>query len=292
MSGGGAATMTVGLAFYDNAVDLPGAATDMASTRAGSWSFFRALCMCGFGTAKARAAEMYQKHQRYSHCEAYFPFNAFTPFEMQRIRQLPPGSKTPTSDLVVAFAAFDTVPAADISRAKGIVHVPGHPSCLQTDGVIGMSRVFSSAAYKTIAFKVTHEQFCAAKNFALRQLGKPYDRAAASWRIVVFPPTPTVRRWWCASLAHAILKHIGILRWQPLNTLNVGAIIMLASKSDRRDANSARPQQQRFIHTALSELLFAPMYRTGQAYPTIADEILRGATRATEASCALMVPPV
>lgn len=216
---------------------------------------------CGAGAIRARLADAYQNTQRYIHCEIFFKKEDFSEEELKRIR--PPDAaacdhEIHEGDLVVAFAAFNNVSRADIARAKGV------KSTRQKHGVIGMLRSFASGNYKSLSLRVTDEQFFAAKNFAMRQLGKPYDHAAASWRILIFPPAPSHRRYWCASLAHAILQQCGFLKWNPLNTLDVSNIVSLMSKSRFLEKNSTHPSQRRSELDVLRAIWFVPTKPTGE----------------------------
>lgn len=288
---------TVGLAFYDQAVDVGDVGgTSQADTNKSS--FLRNL-FCAAGSVKQAAVDMYQRGQRYTHCEAYFTMDGWTRAELARVR-MPADSLNPdgsvkaaaAKNLVVAFSSFSAVSAAHISRAKGIQHIPGHPACQQSDGVIAMGRVFSSRKYQTLSFQVTPEKYHLAKNFALSQLGKPYDRYAASWRILVLPPSPTEKRWWCASLSHAILKKIGVLQWQPLNTLNVGALVYCASRSSRHDPNISRPHEAILVARAVGEMMFGPTLPPGKQYQTVRAAAWHATRGAVETSCHVVLPPV
>ena len=276
-------SMKIGLIFFDTYVP------DYSSPEEAKPSICQQI-LCGAGAMRARLANAYQDTRRYIHCEVYFPKTAFTPEELARIRppeKMRPGeSPTPDSDLVVAFASFNNVPTRDIARAKGVT------TTRQNHGTIGMLRAFTSPKYKSLTLRVSAEQFVAAKNFAMNQLGKPYDHSAASWRILLFPPAPSTSRYWCASLAHAILKKAGFLTWQPLNTLDVTKIVVLVSKSKRVEGSVAHPRQMRLTAQIMTDSWFGPTHPTGVIPPGTFQQMAKDARAAIDASCNAAVPPV
>lgn len=290
---------TIGLAFFDTYVDIdsvigvPDAAAQAAGAGAGrtappSCGPLHGL-LCGVGAAKQRVINAYQSTKRYTHCEVYFPKSVFTRAELARIIHPPPHimSGVHESDMVVAFAAFSDVRPEDIARAKGIPF--NRATCKQSHGVVAMMRTFTSPKYKTLTISVDVAAFNRTRAFALNQLGRPYDFSAASWRIVLFPPAPTTRRYWCASLAHAILKHASLLRWQPLNTLDVTKIVTLVNLSGRIDYNRGRPRQMRLTRELFVGLLFPPSHGIGTTRDTVG-EIIQGARAIAADSCQTAIP--
>lgn len=289
----GAHTCLINVAFLDTNVNLnmhDVEARGRGKARRINWcqSMWNLCRSCG--TFQAEAAKIYQKHQRYTHCEVYFPVHMFSAEEMTRIRALPPGTNTRPDELVVAFASFasfDSVEQVDTATAPRI-HGGGkkpYKRSVQRHGVVGMLRVFSSPSYKTLSIRVTQADLVRAKNFAMSQIGKPYDFSAASWRLLFFPPSATTERWWCGSLAHGILQEAGLLRWQPLNTLTVGDIVTLINKSPRRELNAARPRAGRLVGDILTAALFAPTMPTGMPYPSLPQEIFDDVLTAVDTSC-------
>ena len=154
-----------------------------------------------------------------------------------------------------------------------------------------MGRPFSSAAYETFMFPVPHEVFYRAKDAAMQQLGKPYDRASASWRILIRPPSPTTKAWWCASLSHYILKQIGVAKYQPLNTLGVSALVFVASKTIKKDNLAVRPIVDRQLVQGLQHALFASAVPYDQRFAMVRSAVQLATRNAVETSCQVTVPP-
>jgi hypothetical protein len=271
------------VAYIDTSVDVPEAEDrrrHAASSKKRGWcSSLWGMC-CSVSALHTKAAEIYQKHQRYTHCEVYFPKAMFSDAELARIGGSPPDT-IDENDLVVAFAAFDNLPARDILRAQG--GDTRRPP--QRHGVVGMLRAFTSPTYQTVSIRVSERDLLRAKDFAMAQLGKPYDFAGASWRLLIYPPAPTHDRWWCGSLTHGILKKAGLLRYQPLNTFTVGHIVAHITKSEWVDMNTVRPRQSRLVGDVVASALFGPRFAPGMPYPGAVQQLLDDARTAVDTSC-------
>lgn len=151
---------------------------------------------------------MYSERQTYIHVEIAFPLSSITQEQKAEFNIKFPHA-TPLSECVLAFASFSD------------------------RGVVAQARPFTNPGYKFFHVNVSRMEFQQALAFALRQIGKPYDHTSASWRILVFPPNPSTKTYWCASLTHAILQHANILQHYPLNTLDCDDIIRLIEASPR-----------------------------------------------------------
>ncbi len=112
------------------------------------------------------------------------------------------------------------------------------------EGVITMERTFSNPAYRWIYLSITNDEYLKAIEFCENQVGKEYDTIATSWRLLVWPPTATQDKWWCASFVHAVLQKIGMLRNYSLNTLDVDDIVNLISQSERKTSMRMTPLER------------------------------------------------
>ncbi len=101
-------------------------------------------------------------------------------------------------------------------------------------GVVKMKRSFSNPAYRWLYFAISESEHARMIDFCEKQLGKAYDGAAASWRLMVWPPKSRGDRWWCASFVHASFRQIGMLRDYAVNTLDVDDIVSIVEFSTRR----------------------------------------------------------
>lgn len=212
----------------------------------------RALC-----TARAwrdRFIEMYSARQQYTHVEIVFPLDSLTPDERAKYRVKTPKG-FPISECVLAFAAFSD------------------------RGVTVMARPFTNKGYQFREIQVTRDQVNRALAFALKQVGRPYDSVGASWRLLVWPSAPTRERWWCASLTHAILQRVGVLKNYPLNTLDVDDIVHLVKQSSRAKAGTT-PHGLSIAKRSVEAQLF-------DAYPSrnVAGEIAHDVIDAVDQSC-------
>lgn len=100
-------------------------------------------------------------------------------------------------------------------------------------GVKKMTRSFSNPSYHWTYLSVTDEEYTKAMNFCLGQVGKQFDSSSAGWRLLIWPPKSNDDQWWCASLVHAALIKMGLLKNFRLNTLDVDDIVQLLAKSRR-----------------------------------------------------------
>ncbi len=209
---------------------------------------------CSVRSWKDRLIDMYSNRQENTHVEVAFPLNALTQAQRQAYGvRVPKGVSI--EECVLAFGAFSN------------------------KGVVATARPFSNPGYRFIHVAVRRVEFTRALNFALKQNKKPYDSAGASWRLMVWPSPPTYKRWWCASLTHAILKKVGMLRHYMLNSLDVDDIVKLVKHSGRR-RQAMTPRGLNLAKTSVAEKFFG-------AYParSIAGEIVTDVADAVEASC-------
>ncbi len=224
---------------------------------------------CSVRTWQAQFIDYYNRSQENTHVEVAFPLSALTTGDMQRVerkarekkkyKNLMAGAQmrgVDEQDCVLAFAAFGD------------------------RGVEVMKRPFSNPAYKSIHLRVTREEFLAALNFAIDQIGKPFDSEGASWRLMVWPARPSHKKWWCCALTHAILKRAGMLTWYPLNTLDVDDVVRFVRASSRRIQAAMMPRSQRLAASRVTDRLFS-------AYPAErgVGDALNGVVDALDTSC-------
>lgn len=224
---------------------------------------------CSVRTWQAQFIDYYNRSQENTHVEVAFPLSSLTDGDMERVRRkaramgknpnLMAGAKlrgVDEQDCVLAFAAFGD------------------------RGVEVVKRPFSNPAYKSIHLRVTRDEFLAAFNFAIEQIGKPFDSEGASWRLMVWPARPTHKRWWCCALTHAILKRAGMLTWYPLNTLDVDDVVRFVRASSRRMHAAMMPRHQRLAESRVTDRLFS-------AYPEEngVGDMLNGVVDALDTSC-------
>lgn len=187
--------------------------------------------------------DMYQSTQDNTHVEVAFLLESLPPGHLDRVRQkaretgkddtlqagMGRGRPVDMNNCVLAFAAFGD------------------------GGVTPVLRPFSNKAYQFLHLRVTRTEYHEALNFATDQIGKPFDPKGASWRLMIRPVYPTHKRWWCASLSHAILKRAGMLVHYPLNTLDVDDVVRLVTTThEHRHIEGHMP-----LHTTLGANAFA-----------------------------------
>ena len=215
---------------------------------------------CTIRSWRDRMIDMYSSHQENTHVEVAFPLSALTDAQ-RRAHNVKMPKGIPVSDCVLAFGAFSD------------------------RGVVATARPFSNPGYRFMHMTVRRDEFVSALDFALRQNGKEYDPVGASWRLMVWPAAPTRRRWWCASLTHAILQKAHILRNYPLNTLDVDDIVNLTKNSGRR-TRGMTPRSRNLAKDSVAAQLFdAPV-----AARSVAGDIVTDVVDAVDQSCRHMVP--
>ena len=101
----------------------------------------------------------------------------------------------------------------------------------ENTGVTRGDREFSNKAYKFLFFSVSELEFDTIFAFCTKQLKKKFDYAAASWRLLIYPPKSDNLRWWCASFVHAALKTLNLLKDYRLNTLDNDDLVDLIRHS-------------------------------------------------------------
>jgi hypothetical protein len=180
--------------------------------------------LCSVRSWRMRMIDMYNSRQENTHVEVAFPLDTLPAGHLDFVRRrarevgkdenLQAGlgnsgkGQVDTSECVLAFAAFG-----------------------EGRGVEPVLRPFSNKAYQFLHLRVTRQQYTEALLFATKQIGKPFDSDGASWRLMVWPVAPTHKRWWCASLSHAILKRAGLLLYYQLNTLDVDDVVRYVKQS-------------------------------------------------------------
>jgi hypothetical protein len=179
--------------------------------------------LCSARSWRMWMIDMYNSRQENTHVEIAFPLDTLPQGHLDYVRQrarevgkdenLQAGlgkRRSDTSECVLAFAAFG-----------------------EGRGVEPVLRPFSNPAYQFLHLRVSRQEYMTALDFATKQIGKPFDSAGASWRLMVWPVAPTHKRWWCASLSHAILKRAGMLLYYQLNTLDVDDVVRYVKQSKR-----------------------------------------------------------
>ena len=189
------------LAYMSRERDMEHNAARHAASRAGR------SCLSA-ASWRDRLIDAYSAQQTNTHVEVAFPLSALTAAQLKAYDVAAPRGAT-VDECVLAFGAFSD------------------------RGVTVSARPFSNAGYRFLYISVQRAEFDAALRFALAQVGRAYDRGGASWRLLVWPAPPTRRRWWCASLAHAILQKAGMLAHYPLNSLDVDDIVAIIGRSGR-----------------------------------------------------------
>lgn len=252
----GQADAQIMLAYISRERDLEFNAERHAEARAGR------TC-CSVRSWKDRMVDVYSSRQENTHVEVAFPLSALTPDQRREYGVKIPKS-VPVEDCVLAFGAFSD------------------------RGVVATARPFSNPGYRFIHMTVRRAEFTGALQFALNQNGKPYDAVGASWRLMVWPAAPTRKRWWCASLTHAILKKAGMLTHYPLNTLDVDDIVAITKVSGRRN-HGMTPRGRNLAKQSIAAKLFG-----GPAASTrnLAGELMTDVVDAVDASCRHMASAV
>jgi len=152
--------------------------------------------------------------------------------------------------------AVDISQANEITTRRGVARYTGYISrkkieAATDDSVLAFSafggegstvdiRNFSNQAYQTITLQVTQTEFHDALTFAYDHIGEDYDTAAASWRLMIWPPRhdPDNARWWCCSFAHAILQQANILVNYRINTIDVDDLVREVDKERWRHVSA------------------------------------------------------
>lgn len=184
---------------------------------------------CSFSGWRERVIDMYSSRQEFTHTEIVFRIDTLP----EAIRRKYCRRARETDVLAIA--------------AQG------------DRGAVAVARPFSNQGYAYFTISCTLAQYNRALHFALKQVGKPYDTAGASYRLLIFPAAPTTERWWCASLCHAILRKVGLLTYYPLNTLDVDNIVKLVIKGarERRRHAMAAPHHFRYAEREVTNALFS-----------------------------------
>lgn len=221
---------------------------------------------CSLGGLRYFAMEAYAKTRRITHCEVFVNPASMTAAQLQSVPPAPKTDRHQDSDYVVAFAA------------------------VSDGGVLCMRRVFQRHTYHTLSISVTREQFNHAVDFAIEQIGKKYDHKAASWRLLINPPKFTGERYWCASLTHAIVRKVGLLKYPRINTLDVPDIIRMLRMSHSADLTTARPLLERITNYAVSASLFAPTTSGGTIPAAVTQFLVDGCVATSERSSRVLLP--
>lgn len=218
---------------------------------------------CSVRSFRDRMIDVYSSRQENTHVEVAFPLSSLDEAQ-RRVYNVKIPNGVPIKDCVLAFGAFSD------------------------RGVVATARPFSNAGYRFMHMTVRREEFTRALQYALKQNGKEYDSVGASWRLMVWPAAPTRRRWWCASLTHAILQKAGILCNYPLNSLDVDDIVNLTKSSGRRNRGMT-PRSRELAKDNVAQRLFgvAPSVTRG-----LVGEIATDVVDAVDQSCRHMTSAV